>query len=78
MLSLLCCNKWYGIQKDEKNGVDNFESFTEIFALKDIKIKDDFAGFNHSLFLTEDGKVLACWNNDNGQLNIMLYRLRFI
>ena len=41
---------------------------TRISSLSDYKITSASAGFNHSLFITNDGKVLACGCNDSGQL----------
>lgn len=32
------------------------------------KIKGVYAGYNHSLFLTEEGKVLSCGGNRYGEL----------
>ena len=39
-------------------GTDDVSEFVEISSLKKYKIKHAYAGFNHSLFQTEDGKVL--------------------
>lgn len=36
--------------------------------LENYKIKEAYAGNNHSLFLTTDGKVLACGSNNYGQI----------
>lgn len=47
---------------------DGFNSFTEIKELEDKKICAAYGGYNHSLFQTNDGKILACGNNDFGQL----------
>lgn len=42
--------------------------FTELKAFGKVKIKAAFAGFQHSLFITYIGKVLACGINKQGQL----------
>lgn len=49
--------------------VDSFlNKFTLITTLSKYKITSAFAGNNHSLFLTSQGKVLACGSNLSGQL----------
>lgn len=54
-----------GIGKDE----EEVKKFVEIETLKSkYKIKSAFAGNTHSLFVTEEGKVLSCGTNDFGQL----------
>lgn len=47
---------------------DDVENFVEISSLKKFKISEAYAGFNHSLFRTNDGKILACGANMNGEL----------
>lgn len=42
--------------------------FTKLDSFTDDKIVSAFAGFDHSLFLTEKGSVFACGKNDYGQL----------
>lgn len=42
--------------------------FTEVLSLNKYKIKNAYAGFDHSLFRTENGKILACGSNYSGQL----------
>lgn len=49
-------------------GTEKVEKFTEIPSLKDRKIKRAYAGYSHSLFQTEDGKILGCGRNRCGQL----------
>lgn len=49
-------------------GSNRIESFNEIIELKDKQIKAAYAGYNHSLFQTNEGKLFACGNNDYGQL----------
>lgn len=48
--------------------IGEVDHFTKIEALNDHKIKGVFAGGLHSLFLTEEGKVLACGGNNYAQL----------
>lgn len=45
-----------------------FNKFKKISALKKFRIVSVFAGFDHSLFQTNDGRVLSCGDNRNGQL----------
>lgn len=59
----------YGLPKSSDCG-DETDKFAELKALKGQEIKAAFAGTDHSLFLTKEGKVLACGKNDCGQLNI--------
>lgn len=47
---------------------ENVYYFTEIHALKRIKISAAYAGANHSLFMTQEGKILSCGDNRYGQL----------
>ncbi|KAK8880820.1 hypothetical protein M9Y10_003512 [Tritrichomonas musculus] len=49
-------------------GEELTDEFVEIRSLNKYKIKSASAGFSHSLFLTSEGKVLACGNNYFGQL----------
>ena len=49
-------------------GVEFAEKFTEITSLSKFQVKNVSAGVSHSLFLTSEGKVLACGNNFIGQL----------
>lgn len=49
-------------------GTDDVSEFVKIPSLKKYKIKHAYAGFNHSLFQTEDGKVLVCGSNHYGEL----------
>lgn len=44
------------------------DSFIEIKTLNDRKIKSTYAGQYHSLFITKEGKILACGGNYNGEL----------
>lgn len=44
------------------------KKFTEITSLSKYKIISASAGYNHSLFITSDGKVLACGSNKFGEL----------
>lgn len=46
------------------------ERFTKNKSLKKFIIKEAFAGVRHSLYLTNDGKVLSCGYNDYGALLI--------
>lgn len=59
----------YGLPKSSDCG-DETDKFAELKALKGQEIKAAFAGTDHSLFLTKEGKVLACGKNDCGQLSI--------
>lgn len=43
-------------------------TFTEITSLLAYKIKSAYAGCGHSLFLTNEGKILSCGTNQYGQL----------
>lgn len=44
------------------------EKFREITNLSNYKITAAFAGFDESLFITQEGKILSCGNNYCGQL----------
>lgn len=46
----------------------DFREFTEVTSLSEYKITGAFAGWHHSLFITSEGKVLACGCNSCGQL----------
>lgn len=62
-----CGSNYFGelCVAQETNNIYNFE---EIVALKKFDIKSAYAGFIHSLFITKDGKLLACGSNENGDL----------
>lgn len=67
----------YGIGSNEfgQLGLGNkapklVQKFTILDTIKQHKIKAAAAGVNHSLFLNEEGKVIACGKNDRGQLFI--------
>lgn len=53
-----------GFEKERSN----ISEFTLISSLSKHKIISASAGLNHSLFITSEGKVLACGSNGNGQL----------
>lgn len=48
--------------------VKQTDEFLPVQPLENYKIKEAYAGNNHSLFLTTDGKVLACGSNNYGQI----------
>ncbi|KAK8857608.1 hypothetical protein M9Y10_016013 [Tritrichomonas musculus] len=48
--------------------VDGLDNFVEISALKSVKIKAAFAGSNHSLYQTCEGKILASGGSWCGEL----------
>ena len=56
-------------------GVSETDKFTKVASLEKYKITGASAGSSHSLFRTEDGKVLSCGGNSFGQL--MLDRFDF-
>lgn len=47
---------------------ESVEEFVKIEQLKKFKIKNAYAGVEHSLFLTIDGDVMACGCNDSGEI----------
>ena len=47
---------------------DNIGQFKEVYRLNEYKITAAYAGFYHSLFLTEDGMVLSVGYNKYGEL----------
>lgn len=49
-------------------GTEKVTKFREISSLNRYKIKHAYAGFDHSLFQTNEGKILACGRNECGQL----------
>lgn len=53
-----------GFSKDKQN----IDQLTEISSLNKYKIVSAAAGQNHSLFITSEGKVIACGGNKYGQL----------
>ena len=55
-----------GLGEDTKSA----DEFVVVNAFKNNKIKSAFAGSNHSLFLTNDGKILGCGANNVGQIPI--------
>lgn len=48
--------------------IKRFSSFTEISSLDEYDIRAAYAGDDHSLFETREGKILSCGNNKHGQL----------
>ena len=49
-------------------GTSSVSSFTEISSLSAKKIRAAYAGYRHSLFLTNEGKIFACGWNKYGEL----------
>lgn len=49
-------------------GIDKSKKFVQVTSLLNCKIKNAFAGLDHSLFQTKDGKIIACGNNCYGEL----------
>lgn len=47
---------------------DSVSSFTEILSIQRYKIRSAYAGCNHSLFETSEGKILSCGFNNYGEL----------
>ena len=47
---------------------ESVSSFTEISSLFKYEITSAYAGDRHSLFVTSEGKILSCGNNEFGQL----------
>lgn len=50
--------------------IHNVTEFTEISSLSNYKIVAAYAGISHSMFQTDDGKLLSCGNNSYGELLI--------
>lgn len=48
--------------------VKSVSSFTEISSLDGYRIREAYAGYHHSLFVTIEGKILSCGPNNFGQL----------
>ena len=48
--------------------VEKAEKFEKVDTLKKFKIKRAYAGVEHSLFLTNNGDVLACGCNNSGEI----------
>lgn len=48
----------------------NIEDFVLIKNLEDKKIVASYAGFNHSIFRSENGEIFVCGSNSHGQLFI--------
>lgn len=48
--------------------IKEVEKFTKIKSLKKYKIVEVFAGYSHSLFKTDDGKIISCGWNYSGEL----------
>ena len=44
------------------------DTFTELTSLTDYKITSVFAGAGHSLFITNEGKIIGCGTNGCGEL----------
>ncbi|KAK8840455.1 hypothetical protein M9Y10_030660 [Tritrichomonas musculus] len=49
-------------------GIEKVDEFREISSFGIEKIRHAYAGMNHSLFETFDGKILSCGDNRSGQL----------
>ena len=65
------CGSNYNSQLGFGTSFQSVPQFTEIRStLQKYKIKSVSAGFSHSLFITEEGMVLACGTNNFGQLFI--------
>lgn len=47
-------------------GIDKSKKFIQVTSLLNCKIKNAYAGCDHSLFQTEDDKIIACGNNAYG------------
>lgn len=58
----------YGELGINEESLKDLKEFKEIVSLNNYKIQAAYAGFDHSLFKTESGKILACGSNYNGQL----------
>lgn len=49
---------------------DEFDKFTLISSLENYKITNAFAGYTHSLFMTCDGKIIACGLSNFGEMPV--------
>lgn len=47
--------------------IKEVEKFTEIKSLKKYEIVEVFAGYSHSLFKTDNGKIISCGWNYSGE-----------
>ena len=54
----------FGLGEETKS----VSSFTEISSLLGYEIRAAYAGYNHSLFETREGKILSCGSNECGEL----------
>lgn len=50
------------------HGIDKTKKFIQVTNLLNCRIKSAYAGCDHSLFQTEDGKIIACGNNCYGEI----------
>lgn len=49
-------------------GIEKAKQFTQVTSLLNCKIKSAYAGCDHSLFQTEEGKILACGDDCYGEI----------